>query len=104
MAAKSDDRGQRVQSENHSAEITHEKTKTYGNKMDLVCSSKDACAHKYQKHRRKTKVGQRRPSPRWWLEGRIQRKYLSKVDYLSEETSLLRYRPAKIRMKKKDQR
>ena len=66
-------------------------------------SLKDANAHKYKKHRRKTKMGQRCPSPRWWLEGRIQRKYLSKVDYLSEKTSLLRYRPVKIQMKKKDQ-
>ena len=72
--------------------------------MDPVHSSKDACARKYQKHRRKTKVGKRRPSPRWWLEGRIQRKYLGKVDCLSEETPLLRYRPVKIRLKKKDQR
>lgn len=72
--------------------------------MDSVYTAKDACARKYQKHRRKTKVGQRHPSPRWWLEGRIQRKYLSKVDYLSEEISLLRYRPVKIRMKKKDKR
>lgn len=75
--------------------------------MDQACSStdtnKDACARKYHKHSRKTKMGKRRPSPRWWLEGRIQRKYLSKVDYLSEDTSLLSYRPAKLRMKKKDQ-
>jgi hypothetical protein len=66
-------------------------------------SHKDSNTIKYKKNKLKTKKGSRPPSPRWWLEGKIQRKYLSKLDYLNEDISLLNYKPAKVRMKKKDQ-
>lgn len=66
--------------------------------------SKPAKQRTYYKHCRKTEKGQRQASPRWHLEGRIMRKYLSKVDYLSEEITLLKYCPCKLRIKKKDQK
>ena len=72
--------------------------------MDDTRSSKAASARKYYNHRRKTHKGQRQASPRWHLEGRIMRKYLSKVDYLSEDITLLKYCPIKLRIKKKDKK
>ena len=72
--------------------------------MDDTLQLKRASMGKHCNHRRKTYKGQRQASPRWHLEGRIMRKYLSKVDYLSEEITLLKYCPIKLRIKKKDQK
>jgi hypothetical protein len=67
-----------------------------------IQNNKDANKLKYNRNKIKTKTGSRPPSPRWHLEGKIQRKYINKIDYLNEDFSLINYRPTKLRMKKKD--
>ena len=67
-----------------------------------IQNDKDLNKLKYTKNKIKTKIGSRPPSPRWPLEGKIQRKYINKIDYLNEDFSLINYRPTKLRMKKKD--
>ena len=65
-------------------------------------TDKDSNFKKYSKNKLKTKTESRPPSPLWWLKGKIQRKYLSKLDYLNEDILLVNYKSTKKTMKKKD--
>ena len=65
-------------------------------------TDKDSNFKKYSKNKLKTKTESRPPSPLWLLKGKIQRKYLSKLDYLNEDILLVNYKSTKKTMKKKD--